>query len=355
MKDLMNLSHKSLVGLVAGTLLLMFSLGDLAIGQRNSRNLPQTISSGTTIPVRTTQEIETNRADAGVYSGVVDRDVVGRNGAVLIPRGSDVDLVVREVPVNEDEHRLAIDLSAVSIRGQRYSVETEESIVTDDRREGIGINKRTGKYIGGGAVVGAIIGAITGGGEGAAIGAGAGAAAGAGAQVLTRGDKVDIPAETLLTFRVQQPLYPNNNGISTSSNSAAYQAGLRAGRADRDRNLARDPYNERYTTAQQRRDYEAGYNSGYGGQSSSTDRYPSAPAARANIDIGSDNLIRWNAPETVRVYVRVDNKARQLFAEGQTGVQEAPWIVRGHNYVFVVEDLNGNELARDVLDLRNRR
>jgi hypothetical protein len=314
--------------------------------------LPQ-IASGTTIPVRTTEEIETNSAGDDVYSGVVDSDVLGRNRTVLIPRGSDVELVVREVAVDDDD-RLAVDLAAVNIRGQRYSLETEESIVTDERREGIGINKRTGKYVGGGAVVGAIIGAITGGGKGAAIGAGAGAAAGAGAQVLTRGDKIDIPAETLLTFRVQQPLYPDYGGISTSSNSAAYQAGLRAGRADWDRGLAPDPDNERYTTAQQRRDYEAGYNSGYGGEVGSNP-YAPTPTARANIDIGSDNMIRWNAPETVRVYVRVDNNARQLFAEGHSGVQAAPWITNGHNYVFVVEDMNGNELARDHLDLRRRR
>jgi hypothetical protein len=351
MKDLIILSQKPLVGL-AGILLWMFCFGDLAIGQRNTRNLPQ-IASGTTIPVRTTEEIETNSAGDKVYSGVVDSDVMGRNRTVLIPWGSDVELVVREVTVNDDD-RLAVDLAAINIRGQRYGLETEESIVTDERRQGIGVNKRTGKYVGGGAVVGAIIGAITGGGKGAAIGAGAGAAAGAGAQVLTRGDKIDIPTETLLTFRVQQPLYPNSGDISTSSTSAAYQAGLRAGRADWDRNLPRDPDNERYTTAQQRRDYEAGYNRGYSGEFRS-DRYPSTTATRANIEIGSDNLIRWNAPQTVRVYVRVDNNARQLFAEGPSGAQEAPWIVNGHNYVFVVEDMNGNELARDHLDLRYRR
>ncbi len=61
------------------------------------------------------------------------------------------------------------------------------------------------KKVGGGAVAGAIIGAIAGGGKGAAIGAGVGSAAGAGVQVLTKGQQVKVPSETLLEFRLQQP------------------------------------------------------------------------------------------------------------------------------------------------------
>jgi len=73
-------------------------------------------------------------------------------------------------------------------------------------REGIGKNTRTATMVGGGAVLGTLLGAIAGGGRGAAIGALAGAAAGAGAQVLTRGKKVDVPPETVLTFRLDQPI-----------------------------------------------------------------------------------------------------------------------------------------------------
>jgi hypothetical protein len=88
---------------------------------------------------------------------------------------------------------------------------------TDDgRRDGLGKNSRTGEFVGGGALVGAIIGAIAGGGKGAAIGAAAGAGAGAGTQLLTRGSTVRIPAESLLTFRLQQPLEmaPADNGFT---------------------------------------------------------------------------------------------------------------------------------------------
>jgi len=68
------------------------------------------------------------------------------------------------------------------------------------------MNKRTGMYVGGGALAGTLVGALAGGGKGAAIGAVAGGAAGAGVQVLTKGSQVKIPAETLLQFKLNQDL-----------------------------------------------------------------------------------------------------------------------------------------------------
>ena len=50
-----------------------------------------------------------------------------------------------------------------------------------------------------------MVGTIAGGGKGAAIGAFAGAAGGAGAQTLTRGKSVRVPAESLVTFRLKRP------------------------------------------------------------------------------------------------------------------------------------------------------
>jgi len=60
--------------------------------------------------------------------------------------------------------------------------------------------------IGGGAALGTLLGAIAGGGRGAVIGAIAGAAAGGAVQVLTKGKEVNVPAETILTFRLDQPI-----------------------------------------------------------------------------------------------------------------------------------------------------
>jgi hypothetical protein len=60
--------------------------------------------------------------------------------------------------------------------------------------------------VGGGAALGTLIGAVAGGGSGAAIGAAVGAAGGAAVQVLTKGDEVRVPAESVLTFRLENPL-----------------------------------------------------------------------------------------------------------------------------------------------------
>jgi outer membrane lipoprotein SlyB len=73
-------------------------------------------------------------------------------------------------------------------------------------KSGMGANKRTAEYTGGGGAIGAIIGAIAGGGKGAAIGAGSGAAAGAITQVVTKGGSIKVPAETVLTFKLDGPL-----------------------------------------------------------------------------------------------------------------------------------------------------
>ena len=160
------------------------------------------IEPGTNITVRTFQRIDSDRRDDRVYTAAVDEDVWGVNGRLAIPRGSPVELLVREAP----DRDLILDLESVTVNGQRYALETESERIESQRGPGLGANHGTAEHVGGGAVLGAIIGAIAGGGKGAAIGAGAGAAAGAGVEVITRGRSVHVPAESLLTFRIERPL-----------------------------------------------------------------------------------------------------------------------------------------------------
>jgi len=141
--------------------------------------------------------------DNHFFPATIQRDVMDREGRVAIPRGSSAELVVRRVPGNE----LLLDLRSVTVDGRRYRLDTEDVVQSGEHdKDGIGENKRTGKYLGGGAVIGGIIGAIAGGGKGAAIGAASGAAAGAGAQMATRGRSVRVPAESVLTFRLERPV-----------------------------------------------------------------------------------------------------------------------------------------------------
>jgi hypothetical protein len=160
------------------------------------------IPSGTQVEIRTNDaiRIKANTVDGRVYSGEVANDVADRDGRILIPRGSHAELLVRRVGKDE----IVMDLDSVSVGSHRYSVEASEQ--STRQRQGVGGNKRTGEFVGGGAVLGTLLGAIAGGGRGAAIGALAGGAAGAGTQVLTRGKSVNVPAEAILTFRLEQPL-----------------------------------------------------------------------------------------------------------------------------------------------------
>lgn len=158
------------------------------------------LEPGTTIAVRTNEYIDVQRGDGRVYTGTVDQDVVGGNGRLAIPRGAEVELMVRRASDND----LILDLESVVVNGQRYALRANADRI--ESRDGVGKNRRTGEFVGGGALLGTIIGAIAGGGKGAAIGAAAGAAAGVGGQVLTRGRQVRVPAESVLTFRLQQPL-----------------------------------------------------------------------------------------------------------------------------------------------------
>ena len=189
-------------------LLGFFVVATLAVAQ------VRTIGAGTTISVRTNETIDVKTSDGRVFTGVVDQDVTDANGNLAIARGSNAELIVKKAANND----LTLDLESVTVNGQRYAVTADASRLSSEQRDGIGKNKRTGEYIGGGAALGAIIGAIAGGGKGAAIGAAAGAGAGAGAQILTRGKRVKVPAESLLTFRLEQPISMGvaDNGVTRS-------------------------------------------------------------------------------------------------------------------------------------------
>lgn len=182
----------------------------------------ESIPVGTRIPVRMDQTIDVNMpSDGRVFTGAVAEDVTNPSGDVLIPRGARAELIVQNLGPNEG----TVDLDSVSFDGHRYMVDSEKYDVA--RKTGVGKNERTAKYVGGGAIFGTIIGAIAGGGKGAAIGALAGGAAGAGAQTATRGKSVRVPAETVVTFRLEEPLRvaldPDDRGYD--ENGAHYHNG----------------------------------------------------------------------------------------------------------------------------------
>lgn len=163
------------------------------------------IPSGTQISVRNNAVINSKTASPGqLFSAVITSDVVDTSGAVAIRRGSAATLVVRQAGAGRiHANDLALQLSSIAVAGVPHRVQT--GILFQKGRDGVGANKRTAVFAGGGAAVGALIGGLVGGGKGAGIGAASGAGAGAGTQIMTRGS-VKIPSESLMSFRLEAPL-----------------------------------------------------------------------------------------------------------------------------------------------------
>jgi hypothetical protein len=166
------------------------------------------LPAGSDVSVRTNEAIDSGTATEGqAFDAQVTRDARDANGDVVIPRGSRAQVVIKSASKGgrfRGASDLVLDLQSVSITGRQYTIESAS--ISRKGKSGVGANKRTAEYTGGGAAIGAVIGAIAGGGKGAAIGAGAGAGAGALTQVLTRGGAIKVPAESVLTFNLDKPL-----------------------------------------------------------------------------------------------------------------------------------------------------
>ena len=162
-----------------------------------------TIPAGQSILVRMIDGVDSAKNHVGdIFHASLETDLVVNN-TLVARKGTDV--YGRLAEAKDAGHlsgssELQLELTRLVIDGHDYPVVSSDYTLT-----GKGRGSNTAKKVGGGAVAGAIIGAIAGGGKGAAIGAGVGSAAGAGVQVLTKGQQVRVPSETLLEFRLQQP------------------------------------------------------------------------------------------------------------------------------------------------------
>jgi|SRR5579872_1957298 len=187
------------------------------------------VEPGTNLAVRTNEDIDTHSRDGRVYYGRIADEVRSSDGQIAIPRGSDVELIVRRARDND----LILDIESITAYGQRYAIDTQAERIESSERQGVGANKRTGEFVGGGAVLGTILGAIAGGGKGAAIGAAAGAAAGAGGEIATQGRELHVPAESIVNFRLDQPLLiniPDNGYEQNGEHYHRYEDEDRGGR-----------------------------------------------------------------------------------------------------------------------------
>jgi len=182
-----------------------------------------TIPPGTVIFTRLAEPLSSDRNHTGdTFTATLDRPIVV-DGWVVARRGQ---TIVGSVTAAQKAGRvkgtsqLGLELTDITIvDGQQLPVLTElwkGSAGTSHGADAAGIATTTG--------VGTIIGAAADGGAGAGIGAGAGAAAGIAAVLLTRGKPTVLGPETLLSFRLKDPV--------TVSTERSQQAFLPVGQYD---------------------------------------------------------------------------------------------------------------------------
>lgn len=165
---------------------------------------PETINlpTGTRIMVRTIDAVDSDRNQVGdKFQASLEQPIL-LDGFTIVPKGADVYgrlTQASEAGKIQGRSQLKLELTGIVVRGQTYPLVTGEYSVAGSSR-----GASTAKRVGGATAAGAVIGAIAGGGRGAAIGAGVGAGAGTAVQVVTRGEQVHVPSETLLEFTLQQ-------------------------------------------------------------------------------------------------------------------------------------------------------
>jgi BON domain len=163
-----------------------------------------TLPAGTVIPIRMSDTLDsaTTQPNTPFHASlggdlIVDGMVVARSGANVVGRV----VSAKDATHFSGSSELSIELTRID------TVQGSMNVVTDSySKQGNGRGKNTAVKTGGGAALGAIVGALAGGGKGAAIGAVAGGGVGAGVNGVTRGQQVQIPTETLVTFHLQSPI-----------------------------------------------------------------------------------------------------------------------------------------------------
>ncbi|HML17527.1 MAG TPA: hypothetical protein VK419_10895, partial [Bryobacteraceae bacterium] len=164
-----------------------------------------TMAAGTLFAVRIGEALSTKKNRPGdSFTGTLDHEV-DVEGFVIAEKGARVEgrvSMVEEAGRMRGLSHLGIELTRIHTSdGQTVTIRTAEfeKLGPQSRRE-------DAEKVGAGTVLGAVIGAAAGGGKGAAIGAGAGAAAGAGTVAATPGRPAEIPVETVVTFKLDQPV-----------------------------------------------------------------------------------------------------------------------------------------------------
>ena len=163
-----------------------------------------TVPAGTRILIRTVDSIDSAKQQTGYrFTATLETNLQAED-TVVAPRGSAVYGRLAQASSAgrmSGSSELTLELTDIIINGTAYPLLTSTYEV-----KGKGEGGKTAKKVVGGAGLGALIGGLAGGGKGAGIGALAGAGAGTAVAASKKGQQLQIPSETLLEFRLEQPV-----------------------------------------------------------------------------------------------------------------------------------------------------
>jgi hypothetical protein len=165
---------------------------------------PVVVPAGTVLTVRLGEAVGSKISQTGQTFSATLANAVEVDGKAVIQAGATASgTVVDAKPLGRFKGgaSLTVKLTSISVNGTDRPIQTS-SVGRTEKGKG----KRTATMIGGGAGVGALIGGLAGGGKGAAIGALAGAGAGTAGTAYTGNKDVVLPAESALSFKLEQPL-----------------------------------------------------------------------------------------------------------------------------------------------------
>jgi hypothetical protein len=159
-----------------------------------------TVPAGTSLLVRMIDTVDSSKNAVGSRFSASLETNLEVDGVVVAPAGTKVYgrlAQSKEAGRMAGKSELRLELTEIVLNGTAYPV-----LSSDYQVSGKSSGGRSAKRILGGAGLGAAIGAIAG---NAGMGAAIGAVAGTTAAVVQKGQTVNVPSETLLEFRLQQP------------------------------------------------------------------------------------------------------------------------------------------------------
>jgi hypothetical protein len=163
------------------------------------------IPAGTTLTIRIDQHISVKTSRAGdAFTGEMVVPVLDSDSSVLVPKGATVSGVV-DVSHRRGHFKgrslLELRLTSLTLNGTEYPLNTRDLA---ESKEGKG--RRSSAIISGGTGLGMAVGGVATGGVGLVVGGLIGAGGGTAIAGLTGNRDLDIPAESIVRFKLSDDL-----------------------------------------------------------------------------------------------------------------------------------------------------